>query len=179
LQNLEGEHKVKKELRDKILEKVGYELNRNGFFIADSSSKWMIFHRKNDSYIEIIQIGQDKYESFVSISASIAFLNVPNEITNINHAFFNEFNNGDFEKISTDDCCDKLFLKGNFGDAFHYGDVYLALGQGIVGVDPTAKKPIGIRLKKFNSETYDKLCDLIIQRLKKAYRWLDKKKQGI
>ena len=170
---------MKKELRDIILEKVGYELNRKGFLLVDSSSKWMIFHRKNDSYIEIIQIAQDKYESFVSISASIAFLNVPNEITNINHAFFNEFNNGDFEKISTDDCCDKLFLKGNFGEAFHYGDVYLALGRGIVGVDPNSKKPIGIRLKKFNSETYDKLCDLIIQRLKKAYRWLDKKKHGI
>ena len=82
---------MKKEFRDKILEKVGYELNRNGFFISDSSSNWMIFHRKNDSYIEIIQIAQDKYESFVRISASIAFLNVPNEMTNINYAFFNEF----------------------------------------------------------------------------------------
>ncbi len=170
---------MKKELRDKILEKVGYELNRNGFFIADSSSKWMIFHRKNDSYIEIVQIAQDKYETFFSVSVSIAFLDVPSEITNIDYVFFNEFNDGDFKKISTDVCCEKFYLKGNFGEAFHYGDVYLALGRGIVGVGPNAKKPIGIRLKKFNSETYDKLCDLIIQRLKKAYRWLDKKKQGI
>ena len=167
---------MKKELRDKILEKVGNELYHNSFRLVDSSSKWMIFHQKNDSYIEIIQIAQDKYESFVSISASIAFLNVPNEITNINHTFFNEFNNGDFEKISTDDCCDKLFLKGNFGNAFHYGDVYLALGQGIVGIDIASKKPIGIRLKKYNSETYNKLCDLIVKRLQKAYRWLDKMK---
>ena len=120
---------MKKELRDKILGKVGYELNRNGFFIADSSSKWMIFHRKNDSYIEIVQIAQDKYETFFSVSVSIAFLDVPSEITNINYVFFNEFNDGDFKKISTDDCCDKLFLKGNFGEAFHYGDVYLALDR--------------------------------------------------
>ena len=170
---------MKKKLRDKLLEKVGYELNRSGFLLAASSSKWMIFHRKNDSYIEIIQIAQDKYETFFSVSVSVAFLNVPSEITNIDYAFFNEFNNGDFKKISTDDCREKFYLKGNFGEAFHYGDVYLALGQGIVGVNPDSKKPIGIRLKKFNSETYDELCDLIIQRLKKAYRWLDKKKQGI
>ena len=38
---------MKKELRNKILEKVGDELNRKGFLLVDSSSKWMIFHRKN------------------------------------------------------------------------------------------------------------------------------------
>ena len=170
---------MKKELRNKILEKVGYELNRNGFLLADSSSKWMIFHRKNDSYIEIIQIAQDKYETFFSVSVSVAFLDVPSEITNIDYAFFNKFNNGDFEKISTDDCREKIYLKGNFGEAFHYGDVYLALGQGIVGADPEPKKPIGIRLKKYTSETYDNLCELIVKRLPKAYSWLEKKKQNV
>ena len=170
---------MKKTLRNKVLEKVGDELNCKGFLLVDSSSKWMIFHRKSDSYIEIVQIAQDKYETFFSVSVSIAFFDVPSEITNINYVFFNEFNDGDFKKISTDDCREKFYLKGNFGEAFHYGDVYLALGRGIVGVDPDSKKPIGFRLKKFNSETYEKLCDLIIQRLKKAYLWLDKKKQGI
>ncbi len=170
---------MKKELRDKILENVGKELYRNSFHLVDSSSKWMIFHRKNDFYIEIIQIAQDKYESFVSVSVSIAFLKVPNEITNINYAFFNEFNNGNFEKISTDVCRDKLYLKGNFGEAFHYGDVYLALGRGIIGVNPSAKKPIGIRLKKYSSKTYDSLCNLIVKRLQKAYAWLEKKKRVI
>ena len=101
---------MKKELRNKVLEKVGDELNCKGFLLVDSSSKWMIFHRKSDSYIEIVQIAQDKYETILSVSVSIAFLDVPSEITNINYVFF---------------------------------------------------------------------CDLIIQRLKKAYRWLDKKKQGI
>ena len=170
---------MKKEFWDKILEKVGYELNRNGFFIADSSSNWMVFHKKNDSCIEIIQIAQDKYETFVSVSTSIAFLNVRNEITNINYGFFNEFNDGNFEKISTDDCIDKMYLKGNYGESFHYGDVYLGLGQGIVGVKPGTKKTFGIRLKKYNSETYDNLCELIVKRLPKAYSWLEKKKQDI
>ena len=167
---------MKKELQKILFEKVGAELNKNNFHLVDSSSKWIVYHRYDVSCIEIIQITQDKYESFFNVSVSIAFHDVTNEITNINHTFFNEFNNGDFEKISTDDCCDKLFLKGNFGNAFHYGDVYLALGQGIVGIDLASKKPIGIRLKKYNSETYNKLCDLIVKRLQKAYRWLDKKK---
>lgn len=169
---------MKKELQNKISEKVGYELNRKGFLLMDSSSKRMLFHRKSDSHIEIVQISQDKHETFLSVSVSIAFLGVPDKKTNINYAFYNEFNNGDFEKISTDDCREKFYLKGDFGEAFHYGDIYLALGQGIVGTNPTLKKPIGIRLKKYNSETYNKLCDLIIKRLHKAYFWLDKKKQS-
>ena len=45
---------MKKELRNKVLEKVGDELNCKGFLLVDSSSKWMIFHRKSDSYIEIV-----------------------------------------------------------------------------------------------------------------------------
>ena len=170
---------MKKELQKILFEKVGAELNKNNFHLVDSSSKWIVYHRYDVSCIEIIQITQDKYESFFNVSASIAFLDVTNETTNINHAFFNEFNNGNFEKISTDDCRDKLFLKGNFGDSFHYGDVYLALGQGIVGIEPDSKKPIGIRLKKFNTKTYEELCNLIIKRLKGAYCWLEKKKRGI
>ena len=170
---------MKKELQKILFEKVGAELNKNKFHLVDSSSKRIVYHRNNVSCIEIIQITQDKYESFVNVSVSIAFLDVTNETTNINYAFFNEFNNGNFEKISTDDCRDKLFLKGSFGDAFHHGDVYLALGQGIVGIEPDSKKPIGIRLKKFNAQTHEDLCNLIIKRLKEAYCWLDKKKRGI
>lgn len=139
----------------------------------------MIYHRKNDSCIEIVQIGTDKYETFVSVSVSIAFLHVPNEISNIDYALFHEFHNGNFDKICADDCRDRVTLKGNFGDAFHYGDVYLALGRGIVGVNPDSKKPIGIRLKKYDAETYEELCDLIIKRLKKAYCWLDQKKRSV
>ena len=170
---------MKKEFQKILLEKVGAELNENNFYLVDSSRKRMVFHRKNESCIEIVQIWNDKYEPTVFVASSIAFLNVPSEITNINYGFFHEFNNGNFEKISIEDCIDKLFLKGNFGMAFHYGEVYLALGQGIVSVSPGRKKPIGIKLKRFNAETYEKLCNLIIKRLKKAYHWLNKKKKSI
>lgn len=91
---------------------------------------------------------------------------------------FNEYSNGGLEKISVDDCYEKYFLKGNFGNGFHYGDVYLALGSGIIGVKPNNKKPIGFRIKKFKSTTYNKLCDLIIKRLQKAYRWLERKRSS-
>ena len=170
---------MKKEFREMLLQKVGTALNTNDFYLADSSSKWMVYHRKTNSCIEIIQIAQDKYESFLNVSVSIVFLNVPNEATNINYAFFNEFYGGNFEKIGIDACRDKLYLKGNFGEEFHYGDIYLALGRGFVGITPDSKKLIGIRIKKFNAETYGQLCDLIIKRLEKAYGWLDNKKQSV
>ena len=166
---------MNKDLRKLLAEKVGNELKNNGFHLVDSLNKYFIYHRKNNTNIEIIQIGKDKYETCIIVSVSIIFLNVPNELTNINYPVFNEFNNGNIEKINVDDCLEKYFLKGNFGNSFHYGDVYLALGSGIVGVRPGNKKPIGIRVKKFKTTTYNELCDLIIKRLKSAYCWLDKK----
>ena len=39
---------MKKELRNKISEKVGYELNRKGFLLVDSLKK-LIIHYKNTS----------------------------------------------------------------------------------------------------------------------------------
>ena len=170
---------MKKEFQKMLLEKVGTALNTNNFYLVDSSSKWILYHRKTDYCIEIIQIAQDKYESFLNVSASIVFLNVPNKATNVNYAFFNEFYGGNFKKIGIDACRDKFFLKGNLGEEFHYGDIYLALGRGIVGINPDSKKPIGIRIKKFNSETYEQLCNLIIKRLEKAFCWLDNKKQSV
>lgn len=143
--------------------------------MVDSSNKFFVYHKKNNSNIQIIQIGEDNYEPCLIVSASIVFITHQKELTNINYPIFNEFNNGDNEKISVDDCLDKYILKGNFGKNFHYGDVYLALGSGIVGVRPNTKKPIGIRIKKYKTTAYCELCDLIIKRLDKAYCWLDKK----
>lgn len=116
----------------------------------------------------------DKYEAFITVSASIVFLDTVEEKSNINFKWFNEFNNGDYEKINVDDCLDKYFLRGDFGDCFYYGDVYLAFGQGVIGVKPKGKKPVGIRLKKYSSSTYEEVSDLIIKRLPKAYAWLDR-----
>lgn len=169
---------MNKNIKKVLIENVGKELNDNQFYLVDSSDNFLVYHRKNDSYIEIVQLGKDKYETFITVSVSIVFLNVAKEKTNINYAFFNEFSNGDFDKINVDDCFDKYFLKGNIGNGFHYGDVYLVLGRGICGISPDTKKISGIRLKKYNSKTYEKTCSLIIKRLKKAYWWLDKKKNS-
>ena len=77
-----------------------------------------------------------------------------------------------------DDCFKKYFLKGDFGSEFHYGDVYISIGNGRIGVSPTChKKPCGIRIKKYKENTYDNLCRKIIKNLCKIYNWLDKQKR--
>ncbi len=164
---------MNKIFRELLVEKVGKKLNENGFIIVDSTTDYFVFHRKCDSFIEIIQLGKDKFETYITISSSIVFLKAPDENNNINYSFFNEFNNGNIDKINADDCYKKYFLKGNFGREFHYGDIYWALGLGVVGVDPSKKKkPLGFRMKKFNEKTYDKLCTIIIKKLPKIYSWL-------
>jgi hypothetical protein len=118
----------------------------------------------NDDYIEIIQWAEDKYKKYITVSTSIAFLDTIEEKSNINYKWFKEFNNGDLDKINVDDCITKYFLKGNFGERFYFTDVYLSLGRGVVGIGQKEKKPLGIRLKKYSSSTYQDICDLIIKR---------------
>lgn len=170
---------MNKEIRTLMIEKIGDELNKNGFYLVDSTIKYAVYHRKNNNYIEIIQWAKDKYESYITISASIAFLNTSDECSNINFNWFNEFNNGDFSKINVDDCYKKYFLKGHYGHEFHYGDVYIAIGRGRVGVTHNSKeKPLGFKIKKYKDSTYIELCTLIINRMKNIYSWLDKTKQS-
>ena len=171
---------MNKEIRKLILDKLGDELSKNGFFLVDSTREYAVYHKKNNNHIEIIQWAKDKYESYITVSTSIAFLNTNVEKSNINYKWFNEFNNGDFNKINVDDCRKKIFLKGHYGDEFHYGDVYVAFGTGRVGVSPNSKKkPIGFRIKKFKTTTYDELCDLVIKRINNIYNWLEKEKKII
>ena len=166
------------ELNTLLLNRIGKELNNKGFCLVDSTDKHAVFHKRNENYIEIIQWAQDKYETYITVSSSIAFLKVSDELSNINHKWFNEFNNGDFNKINVDDCRKKIFLKGHYGDEFHYGDVYIAFGTGRVGVSPNSKKkPIGFRIKKFKTTTYDEICDLVIKRINNIYNWLEKEKK--
>lgn len=166
---------MNKDLRKILTETVGKELNNNKFYLVDSSNKHFIYHRKNSSIIEIVQIAKDKYETYITVSVSVAFFNAVKEHTNINYPFLKEFSHGDYDKISVDDCIEKYFLKGNIGDSFHYGDVYLTLGRGLIGVSPNGRKPFGIKVKSFKKTTYSELCNLIIKRLEKAYCWLERK----
>ncbi|MBQ9125114.1 MAG: hypothetical protein IKC58_03660 [Clostridia bacterium] len=171
---------MNKEIRELLLDKVGQELTEKGFSIADSTRQYAVYHRKKDHCIEIIQWAKDKYESFITVSASIAFLNTVGEKSNINFKWFSEFNNSNYDKINVSDCMKKYFLKGHFGDEFHYGDVYIAIGRGIVGVaHDSNNKPLGFKIKKYKNSTYLDLCDLIIKRMKYIYSWLDAQKQSI
>lgn len=126
---------MNKDLRNILLKKVGAELNKNDFYLVDSSNNYFIYHRKNNTCIEIVQISKDKYETFITVSASVAYLNVTNDVSNINFPMFKEFSGSNYEKINTDDCYKRYILKGNFGNNFHYGDIYFVFGRGIAGID--------------------------------------------
>ena len=169
---------MNEELKHKLLNIVGKELISKGFYLAVNAKKYLIFHRKTESYIEIIQFAKERNETYFLVSSSIVYTKVSSEYSNICYQAFKECNDGDINKISVDDCFKKYFLKGDFGGEFHYGDVYISIGNGRIGVSPTChKKPCGIRIKKYKENTYDNLCRKIIKNLYKIYNWLDKQKR--
>ena len=74
----------------------------------------------------------------------------------------------------------KYFLKGHFGHEFHHGDVYIAVGRGIVGVTPNSKdKPLGVKIKRYKDSTCIELCNFIIKRINRIYSWLEKQKSSV
>ena len=115
---------MNKEFKKLLLDKLGEVLINHNFCVANLGGNYCVYHRRNDDYIEIIQLAKDKYKKYISVSTSIAFLDTIEEKSNINYKWFKEFNNGDLDKINVDDCVDKYFLKGNFGDYFYFTDVY-------------------------------------------------------
>ena len=157
---------------------VGRELESKGFVLASVKCHqgYPIYHRKSDRFIEIIQFGKDTSEPKITVSCSIVYLGVDEEESNINHLSLHEYSRGDLSELCVDDCRDKFFLKGHFGDSFYFGDVYLALGRGIVAVSESSKRPFGIKIKGFKPEMYEKTARLIAMRLKSAYAWLTAKR---
>ena len=75
---------MNKDIRDLLLNKVGKELAEKGFSIVDSTHKYAVYHRTHGDCIEIIQWAKDKYETYITVSASIVFLNTTEEKANIN-----------------------------------------------------------------------------------------------
>lgn len=169
---------MSKSFKQVLIDIVGRDLENKGFELAASKCYhgYPIYHRKSDSYIEIIQFGKDKYEPKLIVSCSIVYLGVDEEKSNIDYPSFRMFSGGDLAKICVDDCKEKFYLKGHFGENFYFGNVYLVLGAGIVAVSDRAKKPIGIRIKKCTSATYKEVANLIVKRLESAYTWLTKKR---
>lgn len=90
---------MNKELKTLLIDKLGDVLNNQNFYVADLGSNYCVYHRRNDDYIEIIQWAEDKYKKYITVSASIAFLDTIEEKSNINYRWFKEFNNGDLCKI--------------------------------------------------------------------------------
>lgn len=169
---------MSKSFKKVLLNIVGKELEDKGFELAPVKCHhgYPIYHRKSDSYIEIIQFGKDRYEPRLIVSCSIVYLGVDEEKSNIHYPTFREFSGGDLAKICVDDCKEKFYLKGHFGKCFYLGDVYLAFGRGVVVVSDGAKKPLGIRIKKYTDGTYEEIATLIAERLESAYAWLTKKR---
>ena len=169
---------MNKTLKEKLLSTVGFELNNKNFNISQSKNNYIVFHRKSEGLIEIIQIQKPTKETYINVLASIVFLNTTKETSNICYPMLEECNLGDINKISVDDCIKKYILKGHYGNDFHYGDVYISFGNGLLGLSPNNdKKPIGIKIKKYNEKTYDNLCKLICKRIDRIYNWLEKQKK--
>lgn len=165
---------MRKTFKQLLIDIVGRELESNGFQLTSVKSYhgYPIYHRKSNFFIEIIQFGKDRYEPKLIVSCSIVYLDVDEDQSNIHYPSFNQFSDGDLAKICVDDCKEKFFMKGHFGKYFYFGDIYLALGRGIVGVSDGAKKPCGIRIKRLTSQTYEKVAKLIMKRLDLVYNWL-------
>ena len=158
-------HSMKQALEDIVVP----NLNENGFY-----GQIPTFYRKSNDYIEIIYLGLTKYKVSYVVRASIVYLNKEKEENNIDYRLFS----GNLDEITAEDCRKKYFMKGSFGtNEFFFHDVYLALGVGVIGVGAVGKKPVGIRLQKFNQNTYEKVCRKITKRLPKLYAWLDNMKK--
>ena len=170
---------MSKSFKQVLIDIVGGDLESKGFELASMKCHqgYPIYRRKSNRYIEIIQFGKDRYEPKLIISCSIVYLGVDEEKSNIHYPSFREFLNGDLTKICVDDCREKFLVKGHIGKCFYFGDVYLALGRGIVAVSEETKKPIGIKIKKCRPETYETVAKLIAKRLESAHTWLTTKKE--
>ena len=65
---------MRKSFKQVLIDIVGGDLENKGFELASSKCYhgYPIYHRRSDSYIEIIQFGKDKYEPKIVVSCSIA-----------------------------------------------------------------------------------------------------------
>ena len=75
---------MNKKIRETIIEKVGKEVNKNGFFLIELGYKNILhFRRKTNSYIEIIQFSKDKYNTCFTVSSSLVFYDEKIEINDL------------------------------------------------------------------------------------------------
>lgn len=162
---------MNKTFKQQLLCKVVPNLNK-----ADFWGEFPTYYRKTEGYIEIITFVKDKYQCAYTITASAVNLNKDSQHNNINYNIYCS----DIDKITAHQC--KRFYtltKSCNNEQFRYGDIYLALGMGIVSISPQSKRPLGILLTKQSDKQWDKLCNTINKRLHKIYQWLNKLKQAL
>ncbi len=152
-----------KSLRQSIINTCEPLLNSNNFFGTN-----LLYYRKSDDYLEIIEIGRDKYEPVYRVWASIVYLKKDKGSNNIHYDAFKYINN-DLSKITPFECKERYFLKGDRRGDFYFNDVYLAFGLGFICANLTGKKPFGFRIKK---RTVEEGCNKLLSELPKVFEWL-------
>lgn len=156
--------RMKKALEENVISR----LVADGFI-----GKYPNYRKIHSDRIELISFPKYKYGNAFYVLASVAYPNNEKEKQNIDHHFFD----GNFDNLSADACCDKYFLKGNFGDLFYYTDVYWCGGDlGCMGVSEEKSKTYKrkwyeLQLQKADENIYKKVCDQVNKKLPKIYKW--------
>ena len=57
---------MNKEFKKLLLDKLGEVLINHNFCVANLGGNYCVYHRRNDDYIEIIQLAKDKYKKYIN-----------------------------------------------------------------------------------------------------------------
>lgn len=166
--------KQSEKMKKAVLSTVVPHLEENGF-----RGEYPHYRRKFEDRVEVLCFRPNKHGNALQIDISTAFMREKN--ANVNRMF-----HGDFGNVTVSDCKEVYRLQGNFGDSFYYTDVYIVnLLGGIVyqGVSEEQAKNgplVGFHLpaQKATEKTVGSVCKLMIERMKKAYRWWDKMRKN-
>ncbi len=157
-----------KSIKQAIIQTCEPLLNENNFFGTD-----LLYYRKSEAYLEIIEFYKDKYQPIYRVWASIVYLYKGKESNNIHYNTFQDIDY-DLSRITPWECKKKFWLKGERGDDFYFNDVYIAFGCGSICAPLSGKKPFGFRIKK---RTVEEGCNKLLQELPEVFAWLDDMKR--
>ncbi len=157
-----------KSIKQSIIKTCEPLLNEHGFYGTN-----LLYYRKTEEYLEIIEIYKDKYSPIYRVWASLVYLQKGPEENNIYYNTFQYIDN-DLARITPWECKERYWLKGDRGNDFYFNDVYIAWGLGRVCAPLDGKKPFGFRIKK---RTIQQGCERLLAELPNVFVWLEKKKQ--
>ena len=165
-----------------LIERVVPALIEDGFV-----GKFPDYKKVCENHIKFLSFDKDKYGNAFRVMAAIIFPNEEPKFTNIAYNLLRFYGKEDLpiSEIDIGYCCKPYFMRGNFGEDFCYSDVYwdFFLGMENRVSDKRAKdykkKWYEIKLQSGGDATNDKICELIIKRLPKVYKWWDKEIERI